>query len=122
MNLQNWISQARAHWEEFLPEKFASLQEAGTLQRALKEAAEQTHREMTALEEQGFRNHEAWEMVREKYLFLPAETDEDEYDFSDRPIMQLMQDVARLRHHTNMVIANPDYEVPDIDSEEWKRT
>lgn len=122
MNLQNWISQAREHWKEYLPEKYHSLKEAGTLNRALKEAAEATHREMTALESRGFRNHEAWEMVREKYLFLPAETDEDEYDFSDRPGMVLLKELRQINSHAKRALADPNYEVPDPDSEEFWRS
>ncbi|RMX06835.1 hypothetical protein D8I35_10105 [Corticibacter populi] len=73
MNLQHWISQARDHWKEFQPTRYKQLQESGRLGQALKDAAEQTHREMTQLEEAGFANHEAWEMVRELYLFPPEE-------------------------------------------------
>ncbi len=73
VNLQNWISQARAHWKEFQPKRFKALQKNGKLNEALKAAAEQTHREMTQLEAAGYREHEAWEMVREQYLFPPEE-------------------------------------------------
>lgn len=73
MNLEHWISQACDHWKEFQPTRYKQLKEAGRLGPALKDAAEQTHREMTQLEEAGFANHEAWEMVRELYLFPPEE-------------------------------------------------
>ncbi len=73
MNLQNWVEQARAHWKEFLPKRFKEFQEAGILESALQEAAERTHYEMTQLENAGLTNSEAWERVREEYLFLPPE-------------------------------------------------
>jgi len=78
MNLQNWINQAEAHWKEYLPSKYASLKKAGKLTQALQSAAEMTHKEMSQLEEAGFQNHEAWEMTREKYLFLPGEPESEE--------------------------------------------
>ena len=71
--LQNWISQAKAHWAEFQPTKFAELKKAGTLENALQDAALRTAEEMNDLEEAGLQEHEAWEMTREKYLFPPEE-------------------------------------------------
>ncbi len=73
MNLDNWISEARAHWKEFQPKRFRALQQNGRLNEALRAAAEQTHREMTELEARGHTEQEAWEMVREQYLFPPEE-------------------------------------------------
>jgi hypothetical protein len=73
VSLETWISEARDHWRRFQPTKFKELQKAGKLNQALREAAERTHREMSELEASGYRNHEAWEMVREKYLFPPQE-------------------------------------------------
>lgn len=78
MNLNNWISQAREHWKEHQPAKFKELQRTGKLGLALKEAAERTHAEMTELENQGMANHEAWEMVRETYLFPKEEAPQAE--------------------------------------------
>ena len=78
MNLQNWISQARESWKENNPGLYKELNRSGKLGTALKEAAERTHAEMTELEDAGHSNQEAWEMTREKYLFLPAEPQKDE--------------------------------------------
>lgn len=78
MNLQNWINQARESWNENNPTLFKELNRSGKLGTALKEAAERTHAEMTELEDAGHSNQEAWEMTREKYLFLPAEPEKDE--------------------------------------------
>ncbi|EKB73879.1 TPA: hypothetical protein RGL32_000680 [Klebsiella pneumoniae] len=71
--LQNWINEAREHWAEFQPTKFAEMKKAGTLEDALQNAAMRTAEEMDQLENAGFYEHEAWEMTREKYLFPPEE-------------------------------------------------
>ena len=78
MNLKHWISQARAHWKEHRPTYYRELNRTGKLGEALKEAAEATHREMSELEAAGYSNQEAWEMVRETYLFPPGEPEKDE--------------------------------------------
>ncbi|MES9942079.1 MAG: hypothetical protein ABW104_12120 [Candidatus Thiodiazotropha sp. 6PLUC2] len=84
MNLHNWISKAKEHWKEFQPTRYQELKESGQLEQALQQAAEQTHLEMSELEEAGYQNHEAWEMVRERYLFLPEEPGlEDEEEYSE---------------------------------------
>lgn len=73
MNLQNWMSQAKAHWQEFQPTRFRELKKSGMLGQALQEAADRTYQEMNALTEAGFTELEAWEMVRQEYLFPPKE-------------------------------------------------
>ena len=45
----------------------------GRLDEALTDAAERTYREMTELQRMGYQEHEAWEVVRESYLFTPEE-------------------------------------------------
>jgi hypothetical protein len=60
------------------PPQFKALQQNGKLNEALKAAAEQTHREMTELEARGHTEQEAWEMVREEYLFPPEENTKDQ--------------------------------------------
>lgn len=71
--LQNWVDEAREHWAEFQPTKFAEMKKAGTLEDALQDAAMRTAEEMGDLEDSGYQEHEAWEMTREKYLFPPEE-------------------------------------------------
>ena len=93
MNLNNWINQAREHWKEFQPTRYQELQKAGKLDAALTAAAEQTHQEMSQLESQGFQNHEAWEMTREKYLFPPPEQNQDETEVN--PGASLFQEVIQ---------------------------
>ncbi len=73
-DLKNWIDLGRKHWKEHLPERYQSLKAAGKLESSLKQAAEQTYLETTELEQtSGYQPDEAWQMVREKYLLLPAE-------------------------------------------------
>lgn len=82
MQHAGWIAQAREHWREHQPQKYARLKEAGELEEALQEAAELTSEEIQQLVDQGFDRLQAWEMVRENYLFPPEEPgaseDEDE--------------------------------------------
>ena len=49
------------------------LKRSGQLEAALTDAAQRTQREMAQLEGAGFYAHEAWEIVRESYLFPPEE-------------------------------------------------
>lgn len=80
-----WIAQAREHWEEFQPTRFKELQEAGKLEESLREAAMQTSEEMRTLMDQGTQWHEAWEMVREMYLFPPEEEGLDPFEGEEMP-------------------------------------
>jgi hypothetical protein len=72
MKRSNWISQARAHWKEYHPNRFDELGNKGTLNHQLEISAEATSQAMQRLVGQGFNQLEAWEMTRELYLF-PAE-------------------------------------------------
>jgi hypothetical protein len=99
----NWISQAREHWKEHQPTRFRELSKAGKLGKALRDAAERTHREMSSLEAQGYRNHEAWEIVRERYLFPPQEpgVEPEEENAAARLSMEiaaLHSEILRLAH------------------------
>ena len=71
--LERWIGQAGHHWEEHLPTLYREHLADGTLPQALRRAAELTAREMDALMAAGFDHEQAWEMVREQYLFRPPE-------------------------------------------------
>ena len=100
MNLQNWISQASAHWKEFTPKRYRALKQAGRLPSALKEAAERTHLEMNDLTAQGYDEHQAWEMTREKYLFPPQEKkmrDEPVASEGIRALQKARREIARIR-------------------------
>ena len=102
----NWISQAREHWKEHQPTRFKELSKARKLGKALRDAAERTHREMSSLEAQGYRNHEAWEIVRERYLFPPQEpgVEPDE----DMPAARLSMEVAALHSEILRLAHEPD--------------
>ena len=73
---------AEKHWREFRPQMVAELEAKGTLQEMLLEAEEQTDAEVDQIRrkliQQGQTPQQAhdaaWEMVRERYLFLPPES------------------------------------------------
>jgi hypothetical protein len=58
---------------EFLPSRYKEFKAAGILERELREAARRTADEMDSFMRNGFAEHEAWEYVREEYLFPPPE-------------------------------------------------
>jgi len=73
---------AEKHWREHCPKMVRDLEAKGQLHQALLEAEEKTKDEMIELT-QKFRKQgltpqqahdRAWEMVRENYILLPAET------------------------------------------------
>jgi hypothetical protein len=106
-NLNNWISQAKEHWKEHQPTRFKELSKAGKLGQALRDAAERTHREMSSLEEAGYREFEAWEIVRERYLFPPQEPGVEEDDEPD-PWGDLRQEAIQLRNDFLKLAHEPD--------------
>ena len=73
---------AEKHWREFCPKMVMELERTGRLQAMLLEAEEKTEAEMDQLRRQLMRqgltaqqaHDQAWEMVREQYIFLPPET------------------------------------------------
>lgn len=76
---------AEAHWREHRPNMVRELEAQGKLEEALYEAQERTLDEVLALEdklaEQGLTvdqaSRQAWEIVRERYILLPAEEDDN---------------------------------------------
>jgi hypothetical protein len=76
VNLQNWINQAESHWKEHQPKLYQMHKKQRTLKLALNQAAEKTMIEVSELESQGYQPDEAFQMVREKYLFPPQESSE----------------------------------------------
>lgn len=77
---------AERHWREHRPNMVRELEAQGKLEEALYEAQERTTDElleiMERLEtEQGLTVQQsrdaAWEMVRERYILLPAEEDDE---------------------------------------------
>ncbi len=77
---------AEKHWREHCPNLVRELEARGTLQRMLQEAEEKTKDEMYDLTMQLMKqgstpqqaHAQAWEMVRERYILLPPESEETE--------------------------------------------
>ena len=73
---------ARKHWRQYLPEMVAELEAKGLLHEMLLEAEERTETELDQLRrhliQQGLTPQQAhdlaWEIVRERYIFPPAES------------------------------------------------
>jgi len=74
---------AEKHWREHCPRMVAEMERAGTLHQMLLEAEEKTKDEMDEIRrkliQQGLTpqqaHDQAWEMVREKYILPPPESD-----------------------------------------------
>ncbi len=72
---------AGKHWREFLPRMVAELEAIGQLHSMLLEAEEKTESELDQMRRQLIQqgltapqaSRQAWEMVRERYIFLPPE-------------------------------------------------
>ena len=81
ITLTQYGMMAEKHWREFLPMMVRGLESNGRLKEMLMEAEDQTEEELSALRRklmnQGLTaqqaHDQAWEMVREKYIFLPPE-------------------------------------------------
>lgn len=73
---------AERHWREFLPKMVADLEAMGRLHEQLLKAEEQTDTDLDSLRHHLIRqgltapqaHDRAWEIVRERYLFLPPES------------------------------------------------
>lgn len=74
---------AEIHWRQHCPRLVRELEQTGRLSAALLEAQERTDEEMETLmrdfRRQGLTpqqaHDQAWEIVREKYVLLPAEAE-----------------------------------------------
>ena len=80
--LTQYGCQAEKHWRKVCPKMVAELEATGRLHEMLLEAEEQTEAELDRLRrqlmQQGWTaqqaHSQAWELVRERYLFLPPES------------------------------------------------
>lgn len=101
---QMWIDQAKEHWKEFQPAKFKALQLSGTLKQELINAAQQTADDMQDLVNQGFDRNQAWEMVREKYLFPPEESGQqgNEHETTDNEGYSTAMDINQMLSNLKM--------------------
>lgn len=73
VDTQKWRMLAERHWQEFLPKMYRQYKKEGILEEKLDEAIEHTLRHYQNLVQFGYRQQEAWEMVREFALILPPE-------------------------------------------------
>ncbi|GAA5143728.1 hypothetical protein GCM10023213_32270 [Prosthecobacter algae] len=77
---------AEKHWREFRPKMVRELEETSRLEEALYEAQERTLDELLPLEDKlvadgltmDQASRQAWEMVRERYILLPPEDDQED--------------------------------------------
>ena len=73
---------AETHWRAFLPGMVTELEQKGCLREMLLEAEEKTESDLDQLRrhliQQGLTpqqaQYRAWEIVRERYIFLPPES------------------------------------------------
>ena len=83
--MKHWTQygyQAEKHWREFCPKLVAELEAKGQLHAMLLEAEKQTEADLDRIRRQLIKwgqrpqqaHHQAWELVRERYLFLPPES------------------------------------------------
>jgi len=78
LNSSPWVNQAKEHWKKYCPKLYAELQKTGVLHERAVEAAEQTENDLLdAVNNHGVDYQAAWEVVRERYIFLPAEDDQE---------------------------------------------
>jgi hypothetical protein len=72
---------AEKHWREHCPRMVAEMEKTGTLRQMLLEAEEKTEEELDSLRRKLIQegstpqeaHDQAWETVRERYIFLPTE-------------------------------------------------
>jgi hypothetical protein len=69
--------QIKEHWKEHRPRMYRELEAAGRLDQSVYEAQERTLDAMCQLQmEQKLPYHQAWELIREEWAFLPDEDTE----------------------------------------------
>ena len=67
--------QIREHWKKYRPQMYAELKKSGHLQESVYVAQERTKDLMDSLLHKGLPHHQAWELAREEWAFLPSEDD-----------------------------------------------
>lgn len=84
----------RAHWQKYLPQMTARLEEDSELDQRIEAAAHQTEEAVLSYVEKAQGTNltpaqafwQAWEIYREEWAFLPAERNEDEEAELDREL------------------------------------
>jgi hypothetical protein len=69
--------QIREHWKRHRPQMYAELENSGHLTESLHAAQERTSELMASLLAAGMPHHQAWELAREEWAFLPDEEDDE---------------------------------------------
>lgn len=84
------------HWQEFRPKMCRDLEKQGKLRQSVYAAQELTVQALYDLEvKQGLPRNQAWELVREQWAFLPAESDQPKINFEPEKL------VSRVPRPTN---------------------
>jgi len=65
--------QIREHWKKYRPLMYAELETSGDLAESVHAAQERTKDLMDSLLDKGLPYHQAWELAREEWAFLPSE-------------------------------------------------
>jgi hypothetical protein len=75
--------QAIEHWKKHLPNLYASLKEKGLLVKRAQKAADQTNEDLENAVSQGVPWHNAWDEVKNRYVFLPREEEQARQEKED---------------------------------------
>jgi hypothetical protein len=95
--LQALIEVGRRHWREYLPKKYKSLKESGTLEMALATAADLTIKEMDSLKSgYAMNQYEAWEAAREHYLILREERNPNPEPTPPNPAFEAIAEMNKI--------------------------
>jgi len=70
---ERYVSMARKHWNQWLPQKVAQLKADGDLESTLQVAARQCAEEVANLRAQGYQQHEAEEVALPLFILLKPE-------------------------------------------------
>ncbi len=73
--MESLAHQAKEHWKKLRPRMYTELKASGDLEPLARAAAERTRKAHANLIEQGWAPDQAWEAVRENWVFLPSEED-----------------------------------------------
>jgi len=102
LELNRWAALAKAHWKEHQPKRYRRLVKAGTLDEEALAAARMTATAMREWLDLGASRDEAFQAVRERYLFPPEEPDLSEEEELPRSLaLEAMQEFIRTLQEGN---------------------
>jgi hypothetical protein len=96
MSVHVFAHRAREHWAKWLPKKVAALKEAGELEATIQAVARRAQRELLHLMQNGYRAHEAEEVVLHQFILLKPEADAELLDWEREELDALEQEFRRL--------------------------